>query len=121
VCTEVIQRYHDPTGERNPLSGTGVARRIAGLVPRDTLTVKLSYFEQKEQHKLTLIDEKRTDKTYESLGGAIGAGEFGGMLHGIFDPSSAASFRWESWKTVRGRRTAVYSYAVEQPGERVAA
>ena len=108
VCTEVIHRYTD--ANRRP----GLPR-IGNWLLKDTLTVKLSYFEQKEEHQLTLIEGKPANRTYESLGGALGAGEFGGMLHSIFDPSSAASFRWKSWINVRRRRAAAYSYAVQQP------
>jgi hypothetical protein len=82
VCTEVIHRYAGSLGRS----------RLIDWTPTDTLTVQLGYFEQKEAHKLTLIDGKPTDRTYESLGGSLGVGEFGGMLHSIFDPSSAASF-----------------------------
>jgi hypothetical protein len=99
VCTEVVSRYTD-------------FQHRGGWLPQDMLTVKLSYFEQKEDHKLTQIDGKPTDRTYDSLGGAIGVGEFGGTLHTIFDPKSAAVFHWESWKNVRRRRAAVYSYVV---------
>lgn len=107
VCTEVIQRYTDPVRRHFQPFGTD-------WILKDTLTVRLGYFEHKEDHKLTLIDGHPADRTYESLGGALGAGEFGGMLHSIFDPSSAATFRWVSWKNVRRRRAAVYSYVVEQ-------
>lgn len=105
VCTEVIHRFTDTTHRGQ-------------WKPTDTLTVKLSYFEQKEQHKLTLIDGKPTGESFDSLGGARGVGEFGGTLQGIFDPASAAHFRWESWKTVRKHPTAVYSYEVERAHSR---
>lgn len=100
VCTEVVHRSTD-------------VRQRGGWVPEDTLTVKLSYFEQKEDHKLTLIDGKPTARTYSSLDGAVGVGEFGGTLQSIFDLKSAASFHWESWKNVHKHRAAVYAYAVE--------
>ena len=100
VCTELVHRYSDPQHRGN-------------WVLDDTLTVKLSYFEQKEEHKLTLIDGKPTTRLYSSLDGAVGVGEFGGTLQSIFSPASAAGFHWESWKNVRKHRAAVYSYVVE--------
>jgi hypothetical protein len=100
MCTEVIERSADP-------------RRIGRWLPADTLTVELRYVDRMEDHKLALIDGKPTEIQYESLGGAIGWGEFGAMLHDIFDPSSEAQFHWESWKNVRKHRAAVYSYVVE--------
>jgi hypothetical protein len=96
VCTEIIRRYHD-----------GFA------VPADTLTVKLTYFDQKEDHQLIQINNRPTTATYDSLGDAVGIGEFGGMLESIFAPTSHASFRWEKWKTEHNRRAAVYAFAVE--------
>jgi hypothetical protein len=99
VCTEVISRSYD-RGQRDE------------WIAADKLTIKLSYFQQKEEHKLVLIDGKPADRSYEDLEGATGAGEFGGALLGIFDPASQTAFRWESWKVVRRHRVAVYTYAV---------
>jgi len=100
MCTEVISRFAD-------------RRRHGEWSATDTLTIQLSYFDQRENHKLTLIDGKPTNLPYESLGGAVGVGEFGATLHNIFDPSSEAQFHWDSWKNIRKHRAAVYSYVVE--------
>jgi hypothetical protein len=102
VCTETIRRY-------TPFeSQLGLVWRHA-----DTLTVRLSYFQQKEEHKLVAIDDKPSDRKYQELAGVTGMGEFGGTLHAIFHPASETSFRWQGWKTVRGRKAAVYTYAVD--------
>jgi hypothetical protein len=98
VCTEVVRR-----------STSTIAHIWA---PADTLTIKLSYFQQAEQHKLEQIDGKPTERKYEDLEAATSKGEFGGTLRVIFDPASEAAFDWESWKNVRNRRIAVYQYAV---------
>lgn len=102
VCSEIVRRYQAPAGVLS----------FASWVHTDTLTVKLSYFQKGESHKLELIDGKPTDRKYEALGGATSTGEFGGILRTIFDPASSAAFDWESWKTVRKHRIAVYQYAV---------
>lgn len=99
ICTEVVYRFID-------------RRQRGQWAPTDKLTVKLSYFQQREEHKLMLIDDKPTDQKFEGLAGATGIGEFGGSLHSIFARLSEATFRWESWKNVRKHRTAVYVYAV---------
>lgn len=98
MCTEIIRRSTSTTDGRGSNN--------------DTLTVKLRYSQQKEEHTLALINGKPTDKKYEQLAGGTSTGEFGGVLRMIFNPSSQASFEWESWKTVRKRRVAVYQYAV---------
>jgi hypothetical protein len=105
VCTELIHRYSD-------------TRQRGNWTPVDVLTIKLSYFEQNEDHKLVLINGQPATQTYASLYGAVGVGEFGGTLHSIFDPLSKASFQWQSWKTVRKHRVAVYSYVVEAANSR---
>jgi hypothetical protein len=115
MCTEVIHRYSQNLSSSGVRKGGGVAVFPAERrwTPADKLTVKLTFFQQKEEHKLIAIDGKPTGRKYEELTGGIGAGEFGGTLQGIFDPASQTAFRWESWKNVRRRRAAVYAYRVE--------
>jgi hypothetical protein len=99
VCTEIIHRYSD-------------VRQRAQWSPLDKLTIRLSYFQQTEDHKLMLIDDKPTSQSYLNLAGATGVGEFGTTLYSIFDPNSQATFHWETWKNIKKRRTAVYDYMV---------
>ena len=42
----------------------------------------------------------------------ISRGEFGSLLHGVFDPRSAAEFHFERWTSVNGLRAPLYSYRV---------
>jgi hypothetical protein len=102
VCTETVRRY-TARDSRQPLPWTST----------DKLTVKLSFFQQKEDHKLMLVNDRPTDRKYEGLEGVTGAGEFGGTLLNIFEPAAQASFRWQSWKNVRRHRAAEYTYVVE--------
>jgi hypothetical protein len=102
ICSEVIRRYDAPA--------EGV--RIGSWALTDTLTVKLGYSQKTEVHKLELINGKASDRKFEDLGGATSSGEFGGILRTIFDPASLAAFDWESAKTVRKHRVAIYQYAV---------
>ncbi len=111
LCTEVIQRFR----ENKTRSSIGTAE-IPGETkwsPFDKLTVKLSYFQQKEEHELVLVDDKPTVLKYQGLTGGTGEGEFGATLQDIFNRSSQTAFRWESWKTVRKHRTAVFLYKVD--------
>jgi hypothetical protein len=102
VCNEVVRRY----------SAAADGHRVGGWVATDTLTIKLAYFQQKEEHKLELINGKPTDRKYFELSGGTGTGEFGGVLRMIFHPDSQGAFEWQSWKNVRKHRAAVYEYAV---------
>lgn len=102
ICTQVTRRYVDPSG-------------LEFWQMQDTLTARLSYFDQKEDYKLILVNNTMTSQSYESLGGATSTGEFGSLLRELFAKSSQARFRWERWATLRGRRTHVFAYRVAQP------
>lgn len=120
VCTEAISRYSYSKTQtsRGPIRMGGAIPYGIKWTPTDKLTVKLSYFEQREDHRLVLVNGKPTDQKYESLAGGIETGEFGGTLQGIFDPVTATSFRWERWKNVRRHRTAIFAYQVDRAHSR---
>jgi hypothetical protein len=101
ICTQVTRRFYDPTGLEIWQLG-------------DTLTTRLSYFEQKENYKLILINDHITNRSYESLGGAISTGEFGSMLKGVFEPETGAEFQWDHWATLRGKAAYAFAYRVAQ-------
>ncbi|HTM47413.1 MAG TPA: hypothetical protein VL285_01950 [Bryobacteraceae bacterium] len=102
ICTQVTRRYSDR-------GGTGFWQT------EDTLTTRLSYFEQKEKYELVMINNHATTQSYHSLGGASSSGEFGSMLQQIFDRDTAATFTWTRWATLRGKRAHVFTYHVPQP------
>jgi hypothetical protein len=101
ICTQVIRRYVDPSG-------------LEFWRQEDVLTVRLTYFEQRESYKMVSINNKITEQSYESLGGASSSGEFGSMLREVFEPETRAQFQWDRWTTLRGRRTHVFAYQVAQ-------
>jgi len=101
ICTETIHRYLRLTLPKT-------------WQPTDVLNVKLSYSNGVEDHRLFQINGQAADQPEESLDGMVNTGEFGSMLEGIFEPSTQAVFHWESWKTVRNRPAAVYSFQVEK-------
>ncbi len=111
VCTEVVRRF----SEAKPHMAWGVTPVPAARswTPLDKLTIRLSFFQLSEEHKLILLNGKPTDQTYDSLAGGTTAGEFGGTLYNIFDRDAQTAFQWESWKTVRHHPVAVYRYSVE--------
>jgi hypothetical protein len=101
ICTQVTRRYYDPSG-------------LEFWNLQDTLTTRLTYFEQKENYKLILVNNQVTEMPYEALGGASSTGEFGSILREVFDPDSRADYQWERWTTLRGKRSHVYSYRIRQ-------
>ncbi len=105
ICTQVTRRYVDPTG-------------LEFWNQQDVITARLSYFDRREDYKVVLINNRPTNLSYDNLGGATSTGEFGSMMRELFDPATEARFRWERWATLRGRRTHVFSYQVDQPRSR---
>jgi hypothetical protein len=114
ICTEIIQRYkRQPPVQLPALRGVTATYSAPSWAPFDKLTVRLSFFQQKEDHKLELVNGQPTTLQYVSQDiGVTATGEFGGMLKHIFDPASQAAFHWESWKKARKHRVAVYGYVV---------
>jgi hypothetical protein len=102
ICTQVTRRYIDPSG-------------MEFWQRADVVTAKLSYFEQKEDYKIVLVNDQMVNTTQDRIGGATSTGEFGSMLKEIFEPGTEASFEWERWATLRGRRMHVFHYFVTQP------
>jgi hypothetical protein len=103
ICTQVVHRYIDLAHLTQRVSWRAL----------DTLTIKLSYFDQKEDHTLVLVNGKPSEKSYTDLGGAISAGEFALMQQQIFDPASQAIFTWKKWNKAGKRQAATYLYRVD--------
>lgn len=101
ICVQVTRRHYDPTG-------------LEFFRLLDTITERLSYFEQKEDYKVVMINNRTTDISHDKLGGATSSGEFGSMLRQIFEPETETDFRWERWATLRERRNHVFAYRVAQ-------
>lgn len=100
ICTQVTRRYVDPTG-------------LEFWQMQDVFTARLSYFEQNEEYKVVLVNNRMVNNvSIHSLGGATSTGEFGSLLRAILEPKSHAEFGWERWATLRGRRMYVFSYRV---------
>jgi len=100
ICLEQTRRYVDTTGRES--------WRLA-----DILTARLSYFNQREDYKLVSQNDRViTNESYASVGGALSMGDFGTGMRDIFDPASHASFAWERWTKLRGRRTHVFTYRI---------
>ena len=101
ICTQVTRRYVDPTG-------------LEFWRLQDTVLTRLSYFEQKEDYKVVMVNNQATTVGYNDLGGATSSGEFGSMLKAIFAPATQTRFEWDHWATLRGKRMHVITYRVSQ-------
>jgi hypothetical protein len=101
ICTQVTRRYADPSG-------------MEFWHLQDTVLTKLSYFEQKEDYKVVMVNNQVTNVGYNELGGATSSGEFGSMLKAVFNPQTQTRFEWDHWATLRGKRMHVFAYRVAQ-------
>ncbi len=105
LCTQVTRRFYDPSG-------------LEYWVNADTITAKLSYFQNKEEKKVLFVNNQYKDVDWDKLGGATSTGEFGSLLREVFEPASDAVFQWERWGTLRGKRNHVIRYRVPQRGSK---
>ena len=99
LCTETVRR------------SVNLGR---GLVPTDTLTVEVGYYQRQETYRLTEVNGAPAGMRYSDAMGTVSRGELGANMRTIFDPASAGEFHFERWTSVGGRRAAVYSYRVER-------
>lgn len=103
ICVEVLRRDVDPSGTGNSWYHV------------DTDTIRLSYYEHHEDYQVVLVNNSPVNNMkMEQLGGTVSAGEFGSMMKDIFEPETQTRFAWERWATLRGRRTYVFAYDVDQ-------
>lgn len=102
ICVEVIRRYVDPFNADHYRSLGNVLARV-------------SYNQGQEAYKVYSVNGRIEDTSIERAaagGGAISQGEFGSMMREIFEDKSSATFNWDHWATLRGRRMAVFNYAI---------
>jgi hypothetical protein len=98
ICTEVVRRFAETRGKWEL---------------RDTLELRLSYFEQKEDYKLLSINGHQAVRTYGDVGGTISEGEFGSLLRQVFELRASADFHWDHWTNLRQRPAHVFRFRVD--------
>ncbi|HLK64602.1 MAG TPA: hypothetical protein VKU19_14255 [Bryobacteraceae bacterium] len=103
IAVESIRRYSD---EHGPW-------RL-----KDTLTIKLSYFEKSEDYKVLTVNGHPSMLSYEAVGGTITQGEFGSLLREVFEPRSKADLHWDHWTNLRGRPANVFFFRVHVDNSR---
>jgi|HubBroStandDraft_1064217.scaffolds.fasta_scaffold104534_1 hypothetical protein len=103
ICNQVIRRQVDSTG-------TGEHYRSD-----DKIQEQLTYYEHKEKYKVIALNGNMVEnKDPMKMGGAMSFGEFGSMMDGIFEPSTAAEFEWTRLAKWDGVIMNVFSYRVSQ-------
>ncbi|SPE31817.1 conserved hypothetical protein [Candidatus Sulfopaludibacter sp. SbA3] len=111
ICTEVTRRYGAlPPGTR----GWGAPGDPPRWQSIDTVTKRLSYFDQKEEYKTILHNNTPMGDNTKSVGGSESFGDFGSMLRQIFEKATEARFEWDHWGTLRGQRMMEFAFHVRQ-------
>ena len=85
---------------------------------QDVVRARLAYYERRESYQLVTVNDRLTNRSYESLGGAISTGEFGSQLHNLFLPETQTRFTWVGPASLRGRPVYTYDYHVAKDRSR---
>jgi hypothetical protein len=111
LSTQVVRRYQ--AGAPGSRYGSRISNEPSWQ-SMDTLTLRLSYFEQKEDYKLIMVNSAPTTQDYKKLGGATSTGEFGSLMRDIFEPATQARFEWDGWARLNGQLVMAFRYQVDQ-------
>lgn len=81
----------------------------------DTLASRLAFSDRKERRTLEFVNNKPVQERNKGWRHPLRTeGEFGPMLANLFADSSEASFSWNRWDTLHGRRVAVLDYKIDR-------
>ncbi len=102
LCTQVTHQFE---------AGLNSGRWHKG----DTLTSRLSFHDGQEKRTIDLVNGKPADPLKHRWHTPLTSeGEFGLLIGNVVDPAVDASFTWNRWETVRGKRLAVFDYTVDK-------
>ncbi len=102
ICVQVTRRDVDPSGSGN------------NWYHSDTITARLSYNGVENYEVILHNNQPVTNANMKQFGGTSSEGEFASMLAEIFQPETHTDFSWDHWGKLRGRKTYVYAYDVQQ-------
>ncbi len=102
ICVQVTRRDVDPSGSGN------------NWYHADTITARLSYNGAENYEVILHNDQPVTNANMRQFGGTTSEGEFASMLNEIFEPETHTEFSWDHWGKLRGRKTYVFAYEVQQ-------
>jgi hypothetical protein len=102
ICVQVTRRDYDPTGTGN------------NWYHSDTITARLSYNGAENYEVILHNNQPVTNANMRQFGGTTSEGEFGSMMDQIFEPETHTQFSWDHWGKLRGRKTYVFAYDVQQ-------
>jgi hypothetical protein len=99
ICTQVTRKSIAQTGQDD-------------FHPAGTVLEHLTYFDQQEHYKVTMVNDHVVDISHDAVGGASSAGDFGSMLKMTLSPKADALIEFDHWGTLRGNLCYVFSYRI---------
>jgi hypothetical protein len=102
ICVQVTRRDFDPSGTGN------------NWYHADTITARLSYNGFENYEVILHNNQPVSNASMRQFGGTTSEGEFGSMMKEIFEPETHTQFSWDHWGKLRGRKTYVFAYDVQQ-------
>jgi hypothetical protein len=99
ICTQITRKYIAQTGQDD-------------FHPHETVLEHLTYFDQQEHYKVTMVNDHVVDLSHEAVGGASSAGDFGTMMKVTLWPKADALIEFDHWATLRGNPCYVFSYSI---------
>ena len=102
ICLQITRRFVDPSGLE------------MDWLKQDEIKTRVSYFDKHENYEVVSVNNRVTNAGMHDLGGATSSGEFGSMLAELFDPKTAADFRWARHSQLRDRGVYVFEFEVSR-------
>jgi hypothetical protein len=99
ICTQVTRKYMTQTGQDD-------------FHPHETVLEHLTYFDQQEHYKVTMVNNHVVDLSHEAVGGAMSSGDFGSMMKETLWPKADALIEFDHWGKLRGNPCYVFSYRI---------
>jgi hypothetical protein len=125
ICTQITNRTVSTSSEGDgagppPNNITGLSGGMTSkglsqspLVSEDSIEEKLTYINWEEHYEVVAINgRKATKANHLGVGGAVSGGEFGTLLHAVFEQDAHTVFTWERMGRLRGRNVYIFGFQV---------
>ena len=99
ICNQVTRKYFAQTGQND-------------FHQEATVLEHLTYFDQQEHYKVSMVNDKVVDLSHDAVGGAVSTGDFGSLLRSTLLPKAEALIEFDHWATLRGNVCYVFSYRI---------
>jgi VWFA-related protein len=107
ICTQITFRQISALDVENYIV------QSMTVTASDVIEEQLTFIDQKENYEVMAVNRKRVAGVqHTQFTGAISTGEFGSLLHDIFDPRSNATFASRRITSLHGRSEYVFAFDV---------